>query len=369
MRTTGNLKKVLFTVTGILAVVVVTASLAEGLVRIRHWMKYGGMWSVEQTFNLDPATGLRVPTPKQVIGNIRINSLGFRSPEIDPLKPPSTIRLAFLGSSTTYCGEVSSNEMTWPHLVWETLQRASPEAKFDYVNAAVPGYGVARDVQNLHLRVKPLEPDVIVIYEAANDLSFDSYDLARSQGLVVDVRSLERTWLSRHSLAWFLIGKNLVALRLVVKTRSGSGKLRFNPWELSRGFERRLLELVEASQKVASVVALATFSTRVSREQSAEEQARAALGALYYMPHMSIEGLIAGYEEYNRVIREVARQTGAILIDGETRIPADGMHYTDTVHFTDTGSKVMAERVSRALLAAPAVKELVRARVASAAGK
>ena len=54
----------------------------------------------------------------------------------------------------------------------------------DYVNAGVPGYGLDSVLRNLEHRVRPLRPEIIVIYEATNDLSFDTYELAKRLGLV-----------------------------------------------------------------------------------------------------------------------------------------------------------------------------------------
>jgi lysophospholipase L1-like esterase len=67
------------------------------------------------------------------------------------------------------------------------------------------------------------------------------------------------------------------------------------------------------------------------------------------MPFMTPSGLIASYARYNEVIRDVAASTGAILIDGEHTIPGDAEHFSDSVHFTDAGSRAMADRVLRAL--------------------
>jgi hypothetical protein len=58
-----------------------------------------------------------------------------------------------------------------------------PNASIDYVNAGVPGYRLEFIQKNLELRVKPLAPDVIVLYEATNDLIQDTTDLAKAQGL------------------------------------------------------------------------------------------------------------------------------------------------------------------------------------------
>jgi hypothetical protein len=40
-------------------------------------------------------------------------------------------------------------------------------------------------------------------------------------------------------------------------------------------------------------------------------------------------------------------------------VPGDPQHFADTVHFTDAGSAVMAERISRGLVASPRFRELV----------
>lgn len=354
-------RKALLMISLVLLAGLLLAVLAESVVRVRHWWRYGNLWSVESTFYVDSDTGLRIPRPNTVTGRIRINSLGFRSPELVVPKPPATIRLAFLGGSTTYCAEASGNDATWPHLVWQRLHTGFPGARLDYVNAGVPGYGLDSVAQDLDLRVRPLQPDVIVVYEATNDLSFDSYELAKRRGLVFTRPGESRSWLARHSFVWFLLSKDLVMLERQQQADAVTGKLTFDPHELSTGFRQRLTALVRTSQAIAPVVAVATFAPRLRRGQSHDEQRRAAVTSLYYMPYMTIDGLLAGFEEYNRVIREVARDTGALLIDDEERIPGDGVHYTDSVHFSDTGSRVMADRVAEALEGAPRVRALVAA--------
>jgi hypothetical protein len=66
-------------------------------------------------------------------------------------KPAGTVRIAFLGGSTTFCAEGSSNQATWPHLVWQALQTAHPNVRFDYLNASAPGYATAALLRNLGL--------------------------------------------------------------------------------------------------------------------------------------------------------------------------------------------------------------------------
>ena len=73
---------------------------------------------------------------------------------------------------------------------------------------------------------------------------------------------------------------------------------------------------------------------------------------------MTPDGLLAGFDEYNRIIREVAAASGALLIDVADAIPADAVHYNDSVHLKDEGCRAMAERVVRELEHAPAFRAL-----------
>src|SRR5438552_11677291 len=166
----------------LLGVVVVITSVAlfgaaELAVRVRQHIKFGSLLRIEDTYTVDAKSGLRIPVPGGSFGGIRINSLGFRGPELKVPKPASTVRIAFLGSSTTYCAEVSSNENAWPHLVAQALRAHWPGATVDYVNAGVPGYAVASSLQNLQYRVARLDPHMIVVYVGHHDLSGNSFHL------------------------------------------------------------------------------------------------------------------------------------------------------------------------------------------------
>lgn len=338
--------------------VAVVLGAAEAAVRIRQWIRYGFVAGTDPLLHIDLRTHLREPVPNKVVGNVRINSLGFRGPEIPADKPGGTVRLAFPGASTTFCWDVSGNETTWPHLVWKRLSGAIPQAHFDYINAGVPGYSVATSLKHFELRVKPLRPDVVVIYQATNDLAYATYDVARAQGLL-DKRPDMGSSIGQYSLLWFLVEKNLALLARQRHPEAASGKLTVDVRELSRSFERSLTELVKASQKVAEVVAVATFLVKMRPHQPPADQVRFAAMSLYYMPNMTLADLYRGYAEYNRVIREVARLTGALLIDGEDSIPGDDEHFVDSFHFSTAGSEVMAERVAQRLLTAPVFRALV----------
>ncbi len=347
--------------TGALVVffVVLLLGLAEGAIRLRQWVKYGRAAPLETVYTVDNERRLRVPVANVRAGTIRINSLGFRGPEIKNPKPVGTLRIAFLGASTTFCAEVSSNELTWPHLVVERLQDAYPNRSVDYVNGAVPGYTLQSSLRNLRTRVAPLDPDVIIIYHATNDLSAEMRALAAEQGLYNVEESGRGSWLGRYSLLWYLVEKNLRIVKLQNQAKQNQERLKFRPEQLGVAFRSQLTELVHEAKAHAKLVVLVTFAHRIRLEQNPEEQVRAAASALYYMPFMTPNGLVAAFTRYNEIIREVGRDTGSLLVSGEMEIPADDEHFNDTVHFKDAGSRAMAQRVGEALLKAPAFRALI----------
>lgn len=332
-----------------LAVLVAGALFLEAAARLRLYFQVGRTTTEFYEWRRDPVSGLRVPVPGQVRGSIRINSLGFRGPEIPVPKPPGTVRLAFLGGSTTFCTEASSDEATWPMRLAALLAERFPHRNFDVVNAALPAYRVADSLLNLRHRVAPLDPDVIVVYHATNDVSRDTRELAERQGLFTGEGG-RRSALARVSVAWDLIEKN-VRLRLRQRRALESeGKLRFDAEALAAAFERRLRSLLEEACSVAPVVAVCTFSTHFRRDQPLSEQLEAMNTSLYYMPYMDPPGLLAVFDAYNAAIRRAAGATCAQLVDGENEIPGDDVHFADSVHFTDRGCEAMARRVFERLV-------------------
>ena len=131
----------------------VFALLAEGALRVRQKVKYGTFRNTVFSQRQDESTGLNVPEPNSETGGIRINALGFRSPELTTPKPEGAIRIAFLGGSTTYCAEATDNDATWPYVVMRGLRERHPDATFDFLNAAVPGYGTEHSLVTLKERV------------------------------------------------------------------------------------------------------------------------------------------------------------------------------------------------------------------------
>jgi lysophospholipase L1-like esterase len=341
----------------VVCAMVLLAFVAEGFIRVRQSIRQGvpwgkSLWGTDQTYVTDPESGLRMPIPNGHFGPVHINSFGFRSPEIPVEKPAGRLRIAFLGGSTTYCAEVSSNQMTWPYLVVAAIQQHFPDLDIDFINGGVPGYTTATLKMYLEKRIARFRPDVIVIYEATNDLSSNSFVLAREQGVRTHTMDQSMGWLAHHSLLAYLVEKNVSILEQQhpFGGQEGRRNVVMNQARLAAMYRSDLTALVEASKKVAGLVVTVTFAPRLRANQSTTNLRRAAITSLYYMPYMTPEAILEGFRHYNDVMRSVAAEEDTLLVGGEDSIPADAQHYKDSVHFSDAGSVLMAKRVTDALL-------------------
>jgi lysophospholipase L1-like esterase len=327
----------------------------EAAVRVRHFVKHGSFAPI-YSFRTDARTGLRVPASLQV-GRIETDSRGFRSPEVEEPKPEGRLRIAFLGGSTTYCAEASSNAATWPALVADAVEEACPARSVDWLNASSAGYTVESSRTNLRVRVAPLAPDVIVIYHATNDLTRDSNDLAVEQGLA-EAGGTAEDWLEHWSMLWEITKKNLLLRESSKPQDPGRRRLDVSIDALAAGFETRLEALVREAQQVAPVVLLVTFAHRARDGMSAAELRDACESARFYIPFLEPEQILSGIRAYNDAVRRVAARTGVTLVGGEDRIPSDGVHFHDSVHLLDPGCRLQADRVTESLVTAPSFRAL-----------
>lgn len=328
-----------------LVLLVVIFLAAEGFVRYRAWVKYGGATvRIENIFYLDENTGMRYPIPGYRSARLTINSFGFRSPEIDREKPADTYRIAFLGGSTTFNFEVFGNANTWPALVVSSLSTPGEKRQFDFINAGAPGFNAGLSRERFEQLVKSFQPDLVVIYHANNDLIRFSRSAARKAG-VYNLVDQSLSWISSWSLLSYLVEKNI----LFILRQHNIFKLKVDPDTLAEPFGRELRNLVRSVKSSGAKVALVTFSTRLRRSMSASERKAAAVTHLYYMPYMTPNTFLDSFDAYNRVIRAVAKEENAVLIEAATAIPADDRHFTDSVHFTDRGAEVMANVISESL--------------------
>jgi acyl carrier protein len=310
-------------------------------------------------FVLEKSTGLRRMRTGASYGSVQANSQGYRSPEISLEKTAGTIRLAFLGDSFVFGSWKGGNETTWPLHVLETLQASHGEVSYDYVNAGMPGNGIGEVTVQFRESISKFRPDVVALAPGA---SGSAADRARVKIGYSGIHYVPSRFARRSGLfAW--IEKNLVVVLRQLRALSDRGKLTFEPHELrelSREFGNKLRDLVTTCRKSGALVVLLTRESKIQRTESRMAQIWSSGSRLFYQPYMSIAALLDTKDEFNRVYREVAASTGALLVDIAGMLPPTKKYFEDSSHCTPRANRIIGERVGRALCEDPRFEQLLR---------
>jgi lysophospholipase L1-like esterase len=316
-------------------------------------MRYGdiGTSVAEGPLVLDEHLQQKVPRPGYVNKaskvSLSVNSLGFRGAEFAKAKPPGAVRIACIGASTTFCTE-ASDDGAWPAQLQKRLQAMYPGVVIEVVNAGVPGYVITESRKNLEHRVLALEPDLVIYYEAQNDIAIDTRDLARREGLIADDEGFQSGFVrtaSQYSLLFDLVHKN--AKILFGARDSSAGRMSDVPDDLPNRFISHLAAMHDTLAARNIPLVLSTFVVKYRRDQDRETQIANADIAFYYMPWMTIDGLFDAMETYNAAIINLGRAKGLHVVDNRDIVTPDAQHFADCVHFTNAGCTQMAERFAR----------------------
>lgn len=97
------------------------------------------------------------------------NQFGYRGPEVVIPKPDGVFRIVALGASTTYGFGVEPDE-TYPAQLQAALRDDYGYENVEVVNGGVMGYTSWETLGNLAFRALELQPDLVIFYEATNDV-------------------------------------------------------------------------------------------------------------------------------------------------------------------------------------------------------
>ena len=130
---------------------------------IKAFKKYPGRYQESHFtgYKLSPNWELNHDTLKE-----KINSLGFKNPEINIKKDKGTYRIICIGSSLVY-GRGNS----WTYFLSQMFDNnISSTQNIEVINAGVPGYTSYHTLIQFITKLMDLEPDLIISYQLFTDL-------------------------------------------------------------------------------------------------------------------------------------------------------------------------------------------------------
>ena len=290
-----------------------------------------------------------------------VNSLGYRGPEIALPKPPDRYRIVALGGSTTYGGYLDDYELTWTHKLERLLADQYGYSQVEVVNAGVPAYSTYESAVNFMLRAQDLDPDMIIIYHATNDVRARLVDPADYRGGY----ELRGTWQT--------LDQNLPASalqRLLMHKLGDSLKLAFSlderlppPTDVrgcqldTSGAEAVCANLGKTAAQVLAANPPIYFERNLQNIISmAQSQDIATLLLTWaYSPHvydapngdvMSQPFRQAAVAEHNAIIRELAAEHDLLFHDMAANLPIERQYWINGVHQSDAGTSEMARQLA-----------------------
>jgi lysophospholipase L1-like esterase len=310
--------------------------------------------------------------PGSQVGHV--NEEGFRGDPIALEKPAGTYRIFTLGGSTTL-GVTNAYEESYPFLLQQLLRERHPGRSIEVQNAAAAWYTTAHNVVSYDLRVRRFHPDLIVFFEAINDLarSFSppwlargdfKYDYshylgpyARLAGPDVEFPAPPASSLDRW-LIWRMVKRRLRNEPSPFNQRDAENVARLAAQMIpSDAPEFRSLPSFREYYTTLIRNARADGTTFIAASQPflyADALGHAERRSMYFAPifcaedgrYPSMAAMIRGMNLFNDAARSIAESERASIVDLAGAIPRTGEYFSDDVHLRAAGNRLIAAKLA-----------------------
>jgi hypothetical protein len=321
----------------------------EFCARVDDWISYGappfGLYDSSLLTTFDKVGQCGRPNARYL--KWKLNSLGFRGPELDP----RALRILCLGSSETF-GQFEAEGHEWPREVERFLNRSAPPGnRYQLVNTGFAGETFPTSVQRLPDRLAAVRPKVVLFYPSlAHYLSLPA---ARPSGPpppqpAFHWRMQERidNALKQSTAMWF---QTWVRQREIERARGSEPQLDNMPPEYRQEFCEDLETAIDLSRQAGSEPVLITHANRFKDRVDPSERFMLIAWHKFY-PMLREEAFLPMEASMNGVMRQVARDKSVLLIDAAEGMPSGPEYFADFVHFTDKGSAAFSHIVGEKLM-------------------
>jgi lysophospholipase L1-like esterase len=357
----SSLRRLLAAIVAIVAVVVSLVAI-EAALEIREQRRLNR----EAKRRLHPFLQV-VPSPELYD---HVNAQRFRGDPIEVAKPAGVLRVFTLGGSTTL-GVRNGYDTTYPGILERMLRQRFSDRRVEVQNAASDWYTTAHTLVNYQLRVRRFAPDVVIAFEAVNDLcrSFSpswwadgpfKADYSHYYGPLIRLRGLEAGFVDppasnvfANLLIWRRARELFGAPSPYDVTPDGLRRLRqaLRPVPVSEfvslpSFRANIEALVRAIRSDGHTLVLASQPFLYSESLTADDRAKLLFGPVFCAEGRTFPddaSMAAGLRRFNEAAREIASANGVPFLDFEAAVPKDGRHFSDDVHMTAAANEILAK--------------------------
>lgn len=326
----------------------------------------------------------RFPPDTTTVDGLVTNAFGLRGPPLALQKPPKAVRIAFLGASTTI--DAHNAPFSYPEHVVHWLNRYAGsnryDVRFEVLNSGREGINSEDISVILQRELLPLNPDLAVYYEGANQFTAANLLVRPAAAPRRNIQPDELTprhpvprMIRTHSALGNLLDQTLTGFGTIGEPKKPSYRLEWpagidenNPdiddLRLPLQLHRVLADLdaVNAAMRhIGGQLAVCSFQwfafdgMRLSpvRHEHIYEQLNTVLWPLRY-------GDIRRLTDFqNCVLRRYSEDRKVPFMDVASRIPRDPDLFIDAIHMTETGERLKAWIIFQQLV--PVVKQRIEA--------
>jgi lysophospholipase L1-like esterase len=289
----------------------------------------------------------------------KLNSLGFRGPEMSADKPANTIRVFVLGASETF-GLYESDDHEYPALLREAFKSsASNGVRIEVVNTAMAATPLPVLTEYWRSFLKDLHPDVVLIYpsppfyvdnEPPKGMAERGGDARAADETAAPLRSrfLERLKDTAKQPEWI---RSLRARYVLARELAGKDDAWFFRTVPGDRLERYRRDLEALASEIAASGARPIVITHAFKTPSPPEpRDLAELNAYRIFFPRAEPAVIPAFDAAARQATiDLGRERGWPVIDASAELSGKRDLFADPVHFNDDGSRAMAELLARQL--------------------
>jgi lysophospholipase L1-like esterase len=269
---------------------------------------------------------------------------------------------------------------SYPAMLQTILRERHPGVPIEVQNAGSAWYTTAHDLIAYQLRVRRYHPDIVVVFEAINDLTRSFSPPWFATGAFQPDYSHYLGPYSRfagpdiefaHPSSWLAISQARRAMSgepspfnhrdpaNVAKMAASMRAIDDPDFKSLASFREYYDNLVRAIQADGAKVFIASQPSIYRADLNDEERAK-----LYFAPLMcanqgtypSQAAMIRGMSDFNSAARQLSAARGVAFLDFESKVPKTLEYFTDDVHMTKKANGVISAIAADAIEAAHLIK-------------
>ena len=305
---------------------------------------------------------------------VAVNRHGFRGDPIELHKAPRTFRIFTLGGSTTLGIGTPSYEDTYPFKLQTMLRQRYPDVTIEVQNAGNAWYTTAHLLIDYQLLVRQFEPDLIVVFEAINDLyrSFSppwwavgefrpdySHYLGpyiRFLGPDVGLRASASGWSVSDLLVWRRLREDLLGepspyrfdaanfrkLRSRLRPRTVTT---FRSLDSYRNYYELLIRNIQADRRPVIMASQASIYSEALPPEVRDSLFFAHVFCAENGFYPTMESMMSAMRTFNAAAQALADAKDVPFLDFDRAVPKTRAYFSDDVHLTAAGNEILARMV------------------------